>query len=67
MSEAVWAASGIEQQPPDVVYCPDCDRWIEAALFVEHRELAHPPSARVVHGAGGIASREQVGTPGGDR
>lgn len=54
--------SGIAQCP-DATYCPDCDRWVETALFVEHRELVHPPTHRALQ-VSGIASRETVGTPG---
>lgn len=65
MSTGSLRASGIAQDTPEATYCPDCDKWVETALFVEHREVEHPPSPRAVQGAGAIASQEAVGSPGG--
>lgn len=65
MSAGSLRASGIAQDTPEATYCPDCGKWIESERFVEHRELAHPPSHRTVAGAGAIASQEAVGSPGG--
>lgn len=42
-----------------MTYCPDCDRHVPAAKFVEHREQQHPP-APIILIASGIKSEEAV-------